>query len=594
MKTVSLFAFLYRLAILRSINDTLTYFKDEDYSINCYLFKVHVVSNRKTQRSLINLNPKLMSLNNNFNSAHGLRYTIDNLDTTDPLWSVVHLSVKDAVSCVLRSHVSLTHSKNTNSIATDKDDGTVNDMKTTFNKHLIRNLGTEVKYSQFVDDFSIEWFGNMMIGDYKKFISLRSKILSILHYTFYGNYFRKVPYVGQLISSIRRRFVSSSIQSVRDEIREMISTHNFADTNNHTFMAQMFRSVKERMDQEKTSDTYNRTDRIDPEDVFIDNAFISFLVYDFVNIVLKGILFKRVETGNVVRADEIEHIISENFLFPYRGRVLTEGIEIENVGVFRSGDVVLMNLVDSMTLFSYGKRTCPGQTMVRPLLSCYVDLVNKLEFVVTCDECERKIKRASDSDTPFILNNPVGYIRNPSIITTTDLVPTQYRKSGPPLRNIWQIFTNSDLMRDCISVYNKVVATKSDYEYDVIVAPEARALPLAGAISAMDGRFRPVIVLTKSNKFGDSSECSYTRGHSDEKTTIYLYESFKSALKGKRVLFVDDGLASGGTTLACIKLVEQFGGDVKCIFVIVKHSYCSLDDEYTKRFLGITHYCYDI
>lgn len=317
--------------------------------------------------------------------------------------------------------------------------------------------------------------------------------------------------------------------------------------------------------------------------------------------VFKGMMMERIINSRQIKLLETDNMIRENFLFPFRGRILTQEIETKDLGTLRIGDMCLLNLISdqSTMIFSYGPRSCPGQAMVRPLLNEYIKFINSLDFIpLKTEENEIEINnssilKSSDTDTPFVTSRLNGFIRDRKIINKNEIVPVFISNESTPLRNIWSIYSNTHLMSD-ISNYFKTNIIPN-YEFDIIVAPEARALPLAGMISSQaKPTYLPIIVMTKTDKFGPTINETYSRGYTDEKTTIHLYKSFIESVEGKRVLFVDDGLASGGTTLSCIDLINKCGGTVTCIFVIVKHNYCQLDKEYEQYYSNITHVCYDL
>ena len=45
-------------------------------------------------------------------------------------------------------------------------------------------------------------------------------------------------------------------------------------------------------------------------------------------------------------------------------------------------------------------------------------------------------------------------------------------------------------------------------------------------------------------------------------------------LNNKKIGFIDDGIASGNTTIACIKLIKQINGTISKICIVVEHRYC--------------------
>lgn len=87
----------------------------------------------------------------------------------------------------------------------------------------------------------------------------------------------------------------------------------------------------------------------------------------------------------------------------------------------------------------------------------------------------------------------------------------------------------------------------ASYEYDMLVTAEAKAIPLAYALSVETRK--PYVVLRKSLKpyMGDalrSETLSITTG---EPQTLYLDEKDRAAVVNKRVVLVDDVISTGST-----------------------------------------------
>ena len=53
-------------------------------------------------------------------------------------------------------------------------------------------------------------------------------------------------------------------------------------------------------------------------------------------------------------------------------------------------------------------------------------------------------------------------------------------------------------------------------------------------------------------------------------------EISKRDLTDKRIIILDDGIASGVTTMAQDQLIQSMGGKVVCVIVCIKHSYTDL------------------
>lgn len=532
----------------RSINKTLEYF--DSCTVRCLFFDIHIVTDKDSQRQILRANTSLSRLNKIFNNSHGLQNSIDTINTSNQLWKILHKSLVETLNKT---------TKNLNE----------NLMRDIFNKHVYANLGTSKSYVDFIDEFSLDWFEAVFGSDFK---NIRSQVLAVLNYTFYTNPYRKVPYVGEWISWYRRQSKQKEIDSIKQQILSIIKRSNNFNKDNETFVSHFYKAL-------------SKSDQIDLDNTFVDNIFLSVLTYDFINSVMKGIMIRRITTNDKIDPVDISDFIAENFLFQFRARVLNTDLTLDSGFTFKKGDVCIMNLAKSKLVFSYGLRHCPGEYFSKRVLTAFISLINSTDF--TCSDSYYLTLKFSDSDVPNYesMRNVHGTIRTKNLLKESSLIPIKNDKI--PLKNLWHLYADSKLMGDCINVFSQTVEFK--YEYDIIIAPEARALVLAGMINK---HHLPIIVLTKSDKFGQTLTEDYTRGYSSNSTTLHLYKSFEPILKGKRVLLVDDGIASGCTTLTCINLIKQMEAVVKCVFVLVKHNYCDLTnyDDY----LPITHWCYDL
>jgi len=127
-------------------------------------------------------------------------------------------------------------------------------------------------------------------------------------------------------------------------------------------------------------------------------------------------------------------------------------------------------------------------------------------------------------------------------------------------------------------------------DFDYLVAPEARALPLFGAMAYKMGK--PGVFLRKAGKLPPSApklSVSYETAYSID----ILEMNCDSNLQDKRVIIVDDGISSGGTTLAVIELMEKAGANVVGIMALVKYHYRKIVPEY-KPWEAITHTLFDL
>jgi adenylate kinase len=149
-------------------------------------------------------------------------------------------------------------------------------------------------------------------------------------------------------------------------------------------------------------------------------------------------------------------------------------------------------------------------------------------------------------------------------------------ESIPSLRiyNLVEMYKEPGLLQ---YIVDKFAASITDLNPDYIAAPEARALPIFGALSYATGK--PGIMIRKAGKLPRSAPLlseTYSTAYSND--TIEMTDD--PALLGKTVVIVDDGLASAGTTLATIRLLQKAGMKVVGVRAVVEHHYRKRLPEY--------------
>ncbi len=99
-------------------------------------------------------------------------------------------------------------------------------------------------------------------------------------------------------------------------------------------------------------------------------------------------------------------------------------------------------------------------------------------------------------------------------------------------------------------------------EFDYIVTPEAKSIPLAYEMSKISGK--KYIVARKGIKVYMDNPVEYTvRSITTQKEqTLYLGHEDGDLLKDKKVLILDDVISTGESLKAVIGLVEAFGGEI--------------------------------
>ncbi len=96
-------------------------------------------------------------------------------------------------------------------------------------------------------------------------------------------------------------------------------------------------------------------------------------------------------------------------------------------------------------------------------------------------------------------------------------------------------------------------------EFDFILTPEAKSIPLAYEMSRQSGK--PYIVARKGVKvyMGNPLHVSVRSITTQKVQELYLGDSDVELIKGKRVLIVDDVISTGESLVAVQKLVNEAG-----------------------------------
>ena len=96
-------------------------------------------------------------------------------------------------------------------------------------------------------------------------------------------------------------------------------------------------------------------------------------------------------------------------------------------------------------------------------------------------------------------------------------------------------------------------------EFDYIITPEAKSIPIAYELARQSGK--PYIVARKGVKvyMRNSLEVSVTSITTKKEQHLYLGETEANLIKGKRVLIVDDVISTGESLVAVRELVKKAG-----------------------------------
>ena len=112
-----------------------------------------------------------------------------------------------------------------------------------------------------------------------------------------------------------------------------------------------------------------------------------------------------------------------------------------------------------------------------------------------------------------------------------------------------------------MTVHGAAELLKRAPEFDYIIAPEAKAIPLAYEMARQSGK--PYLLARKKAKaymsgvFSVTVQSITTAGEQ----TLIIDEADAEAMKGKRILLLDDVISTGESLRALEALVEKAGGE---------------------------------
>lgn len=113
-----------------------------------------------------------------------------------------------------------------------------------------------------------------------------------------------------------------------------------------------------------------------------------------------------------------------------------------------------------------------------------------------------------------------------------------------------------------ITVASASALIKKCPEFDYIVTPEAKSIPLAYEMSRQSGK--PYLVCRKGAKLymKEPAHVDVRSITTDKVQTLYIDALEGELLRGKKVLIIDDVISTGESLAAVAKLLEQFEPEI--------------------------------
>ena len=178
-------------------------------------------------------------------------------------------------------------------------------------------------------------------------------------------------------------------------------------------------------------------------------------------------------------------------------------------------------------------------------------LRNKHVVTFAADAAVTKYKKTKIQNQEDNMKKVEDYVRN---------IP-DFPEKGIIFRDITTVIQSPEGLKLAIDGINEKL---KGVDYDVVVGPESRGFIFGVPVAYANGKgFVPV------RKKGKLPCETISQDYELEYGTATIEMHKDAIVPGQKVVIVDDLIATGGTTEAIIKLIEQLGGEVvKIIFLI--------------------------
>lgn len=521
---VGIFECFWYLIMLRSINLLIQKLTEKHGEQNFYVQflgqRIYVYQTKdEVKRALAKIaEPELAWPNWNFFASHGHRYGIGNLLTSDPLWHIVHSSLQMAVD----PGKFLLLMEQNKSILFKHSSFELNSVLSKF------VMKTWAQYS-FGSDVNMDLYSKTYY-----------RLIAILRRNFYDSRFRGVPGIGYILASLRRWISHDELISIDHDIGKLLAKSGSPINRGYPTLVGS-KSFLSKFGENLVSYGVENV-----EQIVLDNAFLSFLLYDFLYIFLFQTMIQLATGGR--DCDKVD-TLRNGFLFPYRLRYYKG-----------SKKWVIVNLVNSGMVFSYGPRACVGQVLVGKAYDLFKEwFVDYTVSMAGLDNIE-----IYDVDFPLVTSRHVVQIDLPVDYLRNHLAHHDFK--GVRFYNITALNENLEL-RNYIT--NSLVSAVQVYKPDIIISPEARGWIYAAIIA--DRLNIPLVVLRKKGKLpGITYSKSFVKKYDMEEV---IEISGDSDIGGKKCVIIDDGIASGASIQVVHDLVTERGCQILSVLTAVKHTY---------------------
>lgn len=153
-----------------------------------------------------------------------------------------------------------------------------------------------------------------------------------------------------------------------------------------------------------------------------------------------------------------------------------------------------------------------------------------------------------------------------------------FPEEGISFKDITTLVKDKDAFSE---VVDRIVEDLKGREVDYIAGPEARGFLLGAAVAyALGVGFIPIRKPGKLPAKTISHEYELEYG----KNTLEIHHD--AIEEGKKIAIVDDLLATGGTVLSAVKLIESIGGEVVALEFLIELEFLKGKDKLEKYYVN--------
>ncbi|MCC5792637.1 MAG: nucleoside monophosphate kinase [Legionellaceae bacterium] len=442
-------------------------------------------------------------------------------------------------------------------------------------KHISMLLNTQhFQLDKNLDRFFDHFWCEFLTGNAEQvsaYHDLRMAVQKFMKRCFYENQWKSLDITG-LSSVLYALPYYRELNELKLKMKKMI-----ADSN-HGLIDQL----RSQLDQYNQSLNAGLGDE-DLGKMLEDAVFNLLFIPDFLNGTIYQTLVyglkNKVDFADPAACDQAYQAgLNQAYLFPYRSRTLCEPVTLPNGMILPKGTTAILQLKEAGLYHSCGPRMCPGINVVQSFKASFFKALALVELSLeNVGGCAENLPFSGDENRPVDVNH---YLLSWSLKRDAlDKMLRSHPYQGLAFFDVLEAY-EKPLLRKLVTSYitQRIEAILLENQLEssevVIAAPEMRGIPLAAILA--DKLNVPLVSIRKAGGYkmerSDLVVQSYEKGYG-QTDTLELPKTKQDVMQAKKIILIDDGIASGQSILACKKLVQSLGGNVVHIISMINHQY---------------------